>query len=198
MVAMNAKIISVNLQEGRKVLKLFNKTFPNVESSSMVQLRASMTKDPIMKQTLMHKLEELDSRLNLLRNDVYTSLKPNDTFSHYVRDLKQAIKKYNIADCGHRTDVVIGSLNKDGKNAQKIEMVVLDSSGKKEANHLFPVMGIKKGANIDDPETWGENAVIIDAWANFVMKAQEGLDYIKRFTGFNPQKQKIRFINRSK
>lgn len=197
MVAVSARFITENLQEGKKVLEAFNKCFPNVESPSMVQLRASMTKDPIMKQNLMQKLEELDSRLNLLRKDVYTSLKPNDPFSNYVRDLKLAIKKYNVADCGHRTDVVIGSLNKDGRNAQKIEMIVLDSAGKQKANHLFPVMGMKKGANIDKPETWGDNAVIVDAWANFVMKAQEGLDYIKQFTGFNAQKEKIRFIGRS-
>lgn len=183
--------VNENLKVGRNALEAFNKTFPKVESFSMAQLKAIRTTDPQTKREILGQCSELYSRLEALRKEVYG--KPYSSFLEYINALKQSIKKYNVADCGNRTDVIIGSLKIDGRTAQKVEMVVFDSTGKQKSNHIFPVMAMKKSADMNNLETWGENAIIIDAWANIVMKSKEGVNYLKKLIGFAPQKEQIKF-----
>lgn len=191
MIVAKTSFINENLKIGKQVLESFNKTFPAVESHSMAQLQLLKTANPQAKKSLVAQCQELCSRVGAMKDEVYG--KTYKSFNEYVTALKQSIKKYNVADCGHRSDVVIGSLNPHGRTAQKIEMVVLDSAGNQKSNHIFPVMAMKKDANINKPETWGDNAVIIDAWANIVMKAEEGINYLKKFVNFTPQNEQVKF-----
>ncbi len=182
--------LSENIKLGKKVLESFNKTFPNVESHSMAQLRLLKESNPKIKEEMAEVCKKLFSKLTSLKADVYEKAY---TQSDYISALKSAIKKYNIADCGHRTDVIINSLRIQGKSAKKVEMVITDNLGKQKSNHIFPVIAMKNNANIDNPQTWGENAVIVDAWANMVMKANDGINFLKKTVGFLPAAEKVKF-----
>lgn len=183
--------LSENLRIGKRVLTSFNKTFPNLESCSMTQLECIKAKSPKIKKSLSQHSEELALKVGVLKKEVYSQ--PYNSFSEYLIVLKNIIKKYNVADCGHRTDVIRGLLRKENKDAKMVEMVICDSFGKQKSNHIFPVISLKNTSNINNPESWGENAVIVDAWANFVMKASDGINHLKEIIKFMPNNEQIRF-----
>jgi len=187
--------INENLAIGKKVLDNFNKNFSGVESRSMVKLQFIKETNPQIKENLAVKLKKLDLRLGALKKDVYE--KSYESYGEYLNTLKGAGKKYNILDCDHRTDLIRGALNSQGITSKKIEMGIFDSNGRQVGNHIFPVTAMKQNANANIIETWGENAVIVDAWANFVMKAEDGVNCLLNMIGFNPQKVNVKFSIRA-
>lgn len=45
--------------------------------------------------------------------------------------------------------------------------------------HQFVIAGLSKDAKLNDPTTWGNNAIIADAWAGIAMPAQRALQHLK-------------------
>ena len=60
-------------------------------------------------------------------------------------------------------------------------------------NHAFTVIGLKQNADITKPNTWGKDAVIVDAWTKTVKRANEGIEYIKEIFKYNPEKEECVF-----
>jgi len=67
-------------------------------------------------------------------------------------------------------------------------------------DHVFLIIGRAKNSNIEDPTTWGENAVICDPWANTCYlnnHVEAKLDTILRdadYGRFDSKKHKIKII----
>lgn len=67
-------------------------------------------------------------------------------------------------------------------------------------NHGFPVLGVKKKFKypekvfkFHDPNTWGTQAVSVDAWLNFTMPVREALEHYKQILGFDDRKHLIQY-----
>ena len=107
-------------------------------------------------------------------------------------------KSRGVANCGEVSSAILYYLKQKGEDAHKIHIQIKKKLFKKPENrlfsdHSFVVIGLKKDAKLTDPKTWGNNAVIVDAWNGVVGKAKEVLDQYQRMFKFNPKKEKIIF-----
>ena len=185
--------IYYNFSLGNKLLNEFNSEYPNLASFTMCEILAKrMEKEnPTSLETSLMKAKadryfELMIGLLQKRPDQY-----EQTFDEYINMVKQEFKEYNHGNCGERAYIIHDKLNKMGIKNQ----AVIEISGNKASNsHVFNVIGLAPCAIKEDPRTWGENAIIVDTWANKVFKPQEGLAFYTEFLGYS-QNNPIKFEN---
>ena len=182
--------IHYNLSLGNKLLNEFNTEYPNLESFTMCETLA--------KKMEKEKPKSLETSLMKVKADRYFKLmigllekrpdQQNQTFDEYINMVKKEFKESNHGNCGERAYIIHDKLNKMGIKNQ----AVIEISGNKASNgHVFNVIGLAPNAIKEKPETWGENAIIVDAWANKVFQPQEGLAFYTDFLGYsqdNPMK----------
>ena len=64
-------------------------------------------------------------------------------------------------------------------------------TGKICSDHCFSIFGLKRGANLLKPKTWGTDAVVVDGWSGSVLPAKEALQEFKQTFGFDPYKYRL-------
>ena len=85
---------------------------------------------------------------------------------HYIR---HKIKKYQMANCGEYGYLALSHLIDAKKNRDiRIEFVAFEND-----DHTFIVLDRSENSMINDLSTWGDNAVIVDAWMGEVYAASK-------------------------
>jgi hypothetical protein len=181
-------VLESNINLGRNIIKEFYKQFPSVESSTLLDIeimRRDLNNENSRELDLL--VEKRDKMFDKYKKTLDKRIQEK-RFS--MEELIKDIKASNIANCGDRAVIVDDMLHKNGYNNTKI----VNIKGNNCFNeHVFNVIGLDKNADITKPETWGENAVIIDAWANKTGKANDIIDFYKDFLLYNTCNQPMYF-----
>jgi len=146
---------------------------------------------------------------------------PSMDIHKYIQQMKKSILKSNNANCGEMADLVQYEHLTRGIKTHNVGLKFYDKAEPfYEANylrdHCFLVRGLAKNAELSEPHTWGQNAVIVDSWigTGIVEKAfdtpiptykngqkvrgefiQGGISKILDFFKFNPDTEKSRFFD---
>lgn len=182
-----------NLRLGEKVLKDFRKEFGYPHSATFVRAKI-IRNSKSTKPKVIEKLEEVEDVWIKYRNEVRElGIKENKRptsmldLKNYIDNLKALIKSKKCCNCPQQASIIQFELLKRGEEAHN---VIFTFTGDYR-NHICTVFGLKKGANFSNPATWGNKAVIVDAWSGVVKKANEGLEFLKHYMSFNSQKEKM-------
>lgn len=187
-----------NLKIGEKVLKEFKQEFPYLVSHTYTRAKTLQHSEDFRHLYLAYKLQDLASKYKE-KIDIMRSFSKPSNFSNYTNYMIKRIKemqKYKVGNCGDMAEVIQYNFLKENKEAQIIRMDVHDKRTNnfiEPKNHFFTIVGLKQSAIYENPEKWGNQAVIVDPWANIVMKVQDALEYYKEFLKINPQKENISF-----
>ncbi len=185
------RIITENLYNGEKALRGFNAEFPYI--------RSNIKYNSIIER---HKNNETYSKIipKLRGKSVISGLMISQMRGMYenapdkIKFLSKAVKATKTAGCRECSFLIRDRLEKMGIESQNIRFYVEQKNGfDTNKNHAFTVIGLDKGADLNNPDTWGKNAVIVDGWANMVKRAKEGIEYFKTLFKYNPEKEVYKF-----
>ena len=146
---------------------------------------------------LVDKLSDVE-RKYALQIDKERKRRPDhfQSFEEYIYVLMDSATTSGVANCAERAYIVQSELLKQKEAAHVVKMTLQDKSNPdlkiKFGEHVFTVFGLKRGSDLTKPEKWGDNAVVVDWWANMVMSARDAIDYYKKILNFNPQFQDIK------
>jgi|GEM_PF-4765258 len=192
------KGLKENLRLGEQVLKDFKREYPNVKSNVLVDVKASAHEDDPRYQKLLPRLRKVESVYAKGVNEYRKKrlLTPYSSVDDYVRELKTDFSAGGFANCQARAVVIESELHKRGVTPCNIGVEFPDSRTgfvRSSKSHVFTVFGLKKDARTKEPGTWGQEAVIVDAWAGIVMPAREAIDYYKILFRHSPAQEDVKF-----
>jgi hypothetical protein len=101
-----------------------------------------------------------------------------------LEKVNNEFKQNKFANCGEKVYYIYNELNKKGVTNQSIVEISGNSNDK---NHVFNVIGMVENADITKPETWGQNAVIIDAFENKIGSVYKNLRFYEKAFGYNEE-----------
>lgn len=96
----------------------------------------------------------------------------NNVYVPFDIDYPEAYKRtvflemYGCGNCGEMAHAAYWYLYDKGYRP-------IDRMSRTTADHAFVVLGRIEGSNINDPSTWGKNAVVVDPWRGEVFPASE-------------------------
>ncbi len=176
---------------GEKVLRDLRQDFGYLQSGTRLQQKVfSHTFPP----KYIHLLRPIADRGSALNRELYGSERrgifqgTHNSLDEAVEAIGKLVKKLGIANCGEYSILVQHALEKRGLDPQNFKMIV-DSLGGPDPSpdHFATVIGLKKGARLDSPKTWGNQAVVVDAWSGISMEARAAIDhYLKILSGGRP------------
>lgn len=192
MAAISFGSLKQNLEAGRRELAKFKRILPYAPSSTRIQTQIIRHENSPRFQTIIPRLDKLSEKYDRLEDNFCLS-SSWDSSADVIRD----IKNNKVGNCGAMNDAMELMMLEDGLDAHAISLAITNKSdgGLKErvGDHLFAVLGLREDADFSDIKTWGNSAVIVDAWSNTVMAAREGMDYIKKLLGFDPALHNIEY-----
>lgn len=175
--------LSENLKIGRDVMNVFDAKYPQLESYTMADAlaRQSEKEDPNSLKTKLYKNKAdrlFPKMIKLLEKRPDNK---NITFNQYINLITKEFDESNHGNCAERAYYIHKLLNQKGITNQTI----VEIGGKKNHNsHVFNVVGIATNADITNPSTWGQNAVVIDTWANKLYTVQQALNFYEKFLDY--------------
>lgn len=178
------KIVTQNLYAGEKALKNFRAEFPCVNSNTRYNQLIERHRNNEDYAELLPKIKGKSILAGLKLDMMRTTYNQTPNKLDY---LKLAVKQQKVANCQERSFLIHNQLEQMGVDSQNVRINFVPNNGENiHKNHAFTVIGLDKNADLANPQTWGKNAVIVDAWANIVKRASEGIDYIKDLFKYNP------------
>lgn len=178
-----------NTNIGNNILNEFNEEYPNIESSTYLYNQIQYLKRQGVSEQKIQKLEQKLGEVDKRAEALYTrTTKTIGKPGQYVL-LAKNVKNLNVANCGDRARLVQQKLNEQHIPNKKIMLQSLEPF----AEHEFNVIGLAENADISDMSTWGDDAVIIDTWANKVFNVSSAQDFYSDFFGLNDF-QNVQFV----
>lgn len=194
-----------NLRLGEKVLKEFNSEYPYLRSNSFVGAKIRQNKNNPKFDLINLDLYDLSRsychRLGEVRKAA-GYLPPPYTYGEFIEHLKKlspVLSEIRAGNCSEQAKMIQAKILENKELAHNVLMHVQKSVlgifkyNKWHGDHTFTIIGLKDGAKINKPKTWGNEAVIVDAWTNTVMPAREAIQYFENFLGFGSQKVSSKF-----
>jgi len=163
---------------GEEVLREFEAEMGYLKSSSNLGLRLRRG-EAILNKPLLASLQEKQKKMYQEIYDPVVTAPINGkifkTFHEFKEVLVENIKqKGNKANCWEDMMLVFIKLLEKGEKPRMFGVEVYNSGGR-VFNHFSTVIGLKKGAKMSDPKTWGSKAVLVDTWVKTVKPAHEAL-----------------------
>ncbi len=191
------KGVESNIQLGKEAIAAFKREFPKLRSTTKLDIIIDkLSKNP--KYTAFTaKLKELRNKLakdiSIMWNHMVFI--EHSSYEAYWNEVKALIKKWGVANCEDQAKLVQYELYRKGKQSHIVGFVITDKSTEMTVHdHVYLVINPGKNADLFNPHTWEQEAVIVDPWSGFAKKAQEAIQrYRKRFK-FNPETQYMRFF----
>lgn len=180
-----------NLRLGEDVYRDFKKEFPYLRSNTFLGSKIVQYQGSDRFEKIRPKIERLADKYDLKIGENRSNFYGVDTFEEFVSNIKKIISKNKCANCGEQANIMQYELLKKSTDPHLISMEVeypLSGMVKEYGSHEFAVFGLKKGARLDNPKTWGQEAVVVDPWVNRVMPANEAIEYYKIKLGFDSTK----------
>lgn len=183
---------------GESAIKEIRKEFPYLKSDSKIHAIILDKKDNPKYRNIVYQLLDLADNVTddiwmMRRDSIIESNNPNKI----IKQTKYAMKKYGVANCGEEADIVQSILIRKGEQAHRMTLDVRNQATKAHTkslhDHVFVVMGVKEGADLTNPKTWGSKAVIVDSWAKMADSAYNVIENYKKMFKVNPKKDEIIF-----
>ena len=131
----------------------------------------------------------------------------------FIETTKKSVPLLEVGNCSEQA-ILAATYLKETKNTDNFALVaaieVLNPKAFEEkplkyafeaTNHVFLVLDLAPNAKLNDPNTWGKNAVIVDPWGDILAPATQtekqedsGIDKIKKLPMFNSSGN-IEFMN---
>jgi len=195
------KGLGANTKIARETVQEFHKELGFLHSDSFIQLK-------IYKHRQDKKFEPINQKLGVIAkkyaNEVgdvmykqQMELFSTDMPEHQITEqLKLYVKEAHAGNCDQQAEILQEELKKKGISARNLNFRILnkaDDQMRECGGHSFDVIGMDKNADIQNPDSWGVNAVIADSWANISEPAPTGLKYLKEIFDFNPETEYLIF-----
>ena len=171
-----------NYNIGRNVMNEFYEKYPKLDSFTMSETIYKGFERNNANSYLREKAKaKADKDFNTMIGILEKRPDNKDvTFNQYINIIEKEFDEYNFANCGERAYYLHNEMNKKGIDNTIIEIGVKSASN----SHVFNVIGLDKNADITNPETWGENALVVDVWANKLLPPKEAVAYYKEFLNY--------------
>lgn len=192
--------VKPSLRLGEEVVREFKREFPNINSPSLTAIRAYTLNNRLKNEDLIKRLNkksmsDYDYFTEKVRNNVYFT-----GVDSCVKTLIDFLKKFNILNCGEINLIAQQRILKKGVKADMAAFSIknklpLDKSrhGRLCGDHDFIVLNLAKDAKINEPESWGNKAVIVDAFFNRVGLAADMLEEYKQKFRLDEDLEKFEF-----
>lgn len=182
---------------GERLLKEFYKEFGHMQSSSM--LKHKIAKYKKAKRSSYFTTKKMEAKAIKLEkeiydpkyNNIYAPVAPYKSENEFIKNLNTMLKSLKKANCWEDMAIMSNKLKMAGEKP-RLFIIDLLYNNFGHCNHFTCVFGLKKDAKIAEPKTWGNQAVIVDAWSNIVMESKQALEYFYKLFDFNPQKDRQR------
>lgn len=127
-------------------------------------------------------LDQIRSKYGFSSTAEYVKKKSSsdNQFSTSISDRK-TIEEFPVGNCGELTHLAFEYFSRFHKDL-KIEMIEIPDF-KKYLNHVFIVINRDETSVLDDPQTWGEKAVVLDCWSRMIYPASESVNLIENWEG---------------
>ena len=170
--------------EAQKTLEHFHSDFGEVKSptyiAQIIKKRSQEGADDEEISDLMLKRHEYHIGLSKIRSEMNQYGYMNNAV--YCILLTSFMAKYGTyLNCGECSSLIKNMLDKKGVEAHNVYMTTQNEQGERvnKAEHVFTVINMKEDAKINDPSTWGDDAVVCDVWANIAMGKDEAIEYYR-------------------
>lgn len=150
-----------------------------IEYEYAIEKRRYLDRERVKLSTIDEFIEFTAKKVPLL--DVGNCAEHAILTAHYLNE-KRNIKNFAL---------VAAISPKDPENFKKNRI----EYGYNSDNHVFVVIGLDEAADLEDPSTWGKNAVIVDPWGDVAGPVNITINKIKKFTGSHDN---IIFMNYAK
>lgn len=190
-----------NLDLGRQVMRGFRSEYPLIKSNTYVAAKIIQHENKGI-----HIIEDLwelafnyNQKIKIAREELQAKLYFN--LDSFIQNLKNILKKSKCENCETQADIIQYELLQRQQKPHKVFINIkseVPEDARKRRYHIFTVFGMKKGALPENPKTWGNNAVVVDPWANIVMPAREAIEYFKSFFKFDSKCHSLEFGTRDR
>lgn len=175
---------------GEKILQsIYNEIGPFKSASKLsaritaLDRKGAFKENPMFGFNLRYIVNEMMEAIYINDDFLYkqSGVKVFDDVDSYCKELKgNIIKKKNKANCWEQMVLVFNELQKSGEIPHPFKMGLYFNETW-QADHFTVVFGLKKAADITNPKTWGQKAVIVDSWLGFADSAKNGIEKITNF-----------------
>jgi hypothetical protein len=185
-----------NLELGNSVICQFNDENPDAKSSTFYDTVSRYLEQYGQDST---KLKELKSNPKFA--DLAQYIEDYQSGKISIEELEQTATNLdnngnNNINCGDRAKIIQNQFSKTNTRCEIIGLMALDGAEWREdengkylwmprGEHAFCVIGLDENADTTDPTTWGENAVIVDAWLGKTFSVKDGIEYYREFFRYN-------------
>ena len=160
-----------NTKIGNDLIERFNTKFPNTKSSTYYVALANY---------LEANNGDRD-KINELRMNAETLSKISE--QENIDDVPT--EERQVMECRHRAEIITKWLKEQGINDVQEIMICTKDINFEKGEHVFNVIGMAEDADTKNPSTWGENAVVVDAWSGKVFTPKEALKFYKDFFNYD-------------
>ncbi len=176
------------MNAAQKALEEFKLEFGDVKSATYVCEEIKQAKkanvDNSILDALFNKRQTYSAQVKKMRKN----FKQNQykCFDDYINALKKYLHENGTyLNCNECADLTIDSLQKQGVKANNVLIYSTNKEGVRTSflEHVFTLAGLEPNCDIANPSTWGDKAVICDAWAGKCLPAKDGINFYKEFFG---------------
>lgn len=187
-----------------KFLKKCNDVIPYTKSNSYIAAKINQHYGDKKYQDIIDRLFNLYEKYNQFISKNRQELRSHWLFKNFqeLTDfIKESIIKTKFANCAEKNYVLQSMFLKENISANAVRMFTKTKKtgeivhGK---DHTFLVFNLSPYAQLDSPSTWGSKAIVVDAWNNIVMKANDAIKYFEKFFSNNLQKEAVMFESANK
>ena len=176
-----------NILYGNKAISAVKRDFPN-------GIKSNTYYDTFEKEQDKQKKLELEDGIERTRDRIDDMVR----YGYPEKDaVEMVVKETGFANCGEQAILVSKKLDAEGIENKIIQMYICQNGSWHyvTGGHAFCLIGTSDNMAVQDPETWGDEAVVVDMWSGIVQKASEALKF---FSGFVvPKKDEhIEFFNK--
>ncbi len=168
-------IAYVNLTKEKKqqnISAIANETMQYVKSMGLKSQTKMELENPFIKYTPTGEYKELVDKMSYIHN-----IRRGKSIDDFVATTLKIVPAMGVGNCSEQAILVADYLI-NSKNIDNVALVAATIKGQDpfdpnaEDQHVFVVTGLAQDAEIDNPKTWGEEAIIIDPWANILAPAE--------------------------
>lgn len=186
------------------VLKSYKSVVPHTKSNTHIKARINRHYEDYQYKFLIKKLFDLEAILSQKVTECRAAIRQKKVFNSFdelTNTILQRMRETGVGNCGEKNYILQNFFLKKNINAHAVRLVSFNRETLKKAygkDHTFIVFNLKPNARLDAPNTWGNKAIIADAYANIVMRAKEALSFYKEYFAINTKKEFQIFFNADK
>lgn len=143
--------------------------------------------------------DKLQPTLNKMRKSFRKMAKFGNPYDEYINTLLDKTSTFKIANCGEMAFIAQYLLGLEGKKTDVVTFNILARGTDRERtdkgvnDHTFLIMNLREKADVNNPQTWGRETIIIDPWLGITRRANLALKQIKELMNFDSSTEYLKF-----